>query len=85
MPNKSANKKGISKSFRFTEEEWARIEVLFSLGKKRQAYASDTDIFKEIVGINPLKALTEQDIHRFRKQADAADRTHVLPPKTGTS
>lgn len=59
-------KKSVSMSLRFTEREWHRIQEMIDIAKTREHYVKAIHILKELMGLLPPAALTEEDIERFR-------------------
>jgi len=49
-------------SMRLTPEEYERLEKVVQRAKERSlGYATEADVLRELIGLRPLKAVTEED------------------------
>ena len=51
---------------RLVGAEAIRFQRVLEIGKGRNEYASISHIIRELLGLSPLKALTEEDVIYFR-------------------
>jgi hypothetical protein len=58
---------------RISEEDWQRIDAMVRRAKsKNKGRIFETDVIRELMGLDPPNLLSEMELARFRKEALAA-------------
>ena len=70
---KQDDKLPTSFQFRLTGKELERLHVIIVRGRQRNKYATDSDFFREIAGVNKPDLLTQAEIDFFFGRIDSLE------------